>query len=178
MHPCVEYWNQLTPWNVKFRSWYCLATQISCLLMESEGSYTVFTRGRNGFLSQAILIHYTPCHSVYLTFILILFACLCLGVSVGSAQFFRPKPTHFCLSCMLSAPPISFSFASVLLIMCSEEDSEVELRERYAVCAWCLCLTASDFSFWTTSLMFTEFCVEIMPLEAAATPNFSVSKNH
>lgn len=138
MHPCVEYWNQLTPWNVKFRSWYCLAAQISYLLMESEGSYTAFTRGRNGFLSQAILIHYTPCHSVSLTFIVMLFACLCLGVWIGSAQFFRPKPTHFCVSCMLSAPPISFSFASVILIMCSEEDNEVELREHCAVCAWCL----------------------------------------
>jgi hypothetical protein len=48
------------------------------------------------------------------------------------------------------------------------------LRRHDAVCAWCLCpcLTAPDFIFWTTSLMFGEFCMEIMPLEASPTADF------
>jgi len=73
-----------------------------------------------------------------------------LGVSSGSVpQYFRPKYTHFCVSCVLSVPPILYSFACVILIMCCEKDKELELREYYAVCAWCLCpcLTAPDFSF-------------------------------
>jgi hypothetical protein len=171
--PCVEDWIHLTPWNVNSRSWYCLATQISRLLMVPEGSYTAFTRGRHGFLSQAIFSLHPA--TVFFFNILIFFSRLFLGVSSGSLpQHFRPICAHFCVSCMLSAPPISHSFAYVILIRCCEKDKEVGLRRHYAVCAWCLCpcLTAPDFIFWTTSLMFAEFCVEIMPLEASPAPDF------
>lgn len=170
MLPCVEDWNQLMPWNVNSRSWYCLATQIYRLLMVSEGSYTTPSR-------VSVPRYINSVHTLPRCFfnILLLFSCLFLGVSGGSVpQYFRPKCTHFCVSCVLSVPPISYSFADVILIMCCEKDKEIELREHYAVCTWCLCpcVTAPDFSFWTTSLMFTKFCVEIMPLEAAQTPNF------
>jgi hypothetical protein len=136
MLPCVEDWKQLTPWNVNSRSWYCLATQIYRLLIVSEGSYTTFTRGRHGFLSHAILIQSTPCHGVSFN-ILLLFSRLFLGVSSGSVrQYFRPKCTHFCVSSVLSVPPISYCFADVVL-MCCEKNKKIELREHYAVCAWC-----------------------------------------
>jgi hypothetical protein len=142
MLPCVEDWNELAPWNVNSRSLYCLATQIYRLLMVSESSYTAFTRGRHGFLSHAILIQSTPCYGVSFN-ILLLFSRLFLGVSSGSVrQYFRPKCTHFCVSYVLSVPPISYSFADVAL-MCCEKDKEIELREHYAVCAWCLCVSVS-----------------------------------
>jgi hypothetical protein len=76
--------------------------------------------------------------------ILILFFRLFLGVPSGPIPpYFHPKCTHFCVSCVLSASPISYSFACVILIMCREKDKEVELREHYAVCAWCLCVSVS-----------------------------------
>lgn len=60
MLPCVEDWNKLTPWNLNSRSWYCLATQISRLLMVSEGSYTTLQEAVTGLCPKLYSVHTLP----------------------------------------------------------------------------------------------------------------------
>jgi len=177
MLPCVDDWNQLTTWNVNSSSWYCLATQIFRLLMVSEGSYTAFTRGYHGVLSQAVF-------SPHPATVLLLHSGIILPSVSGCFEWFCPSvfPTEmFAFLCVLRAKsPAHF------LLCCLFHPNNVlwkgqRSRVTRALCCMCVvcvcvcvcpCLTAPDFSFCTTLLMFTWFCVEIMPLEAAPIPNF------
>jgi len=147
MLPCVDDWNQLTTWNVNSSSWYCLATQIFRLLMVSEGSYTAFTRGYHGVLSQAVF-------SPHPATVLLLHSGIILPSVSGCFEWFCPSvfPTEmFAFLCVLRAKsPAHF------LLCCLFHPNNVlwkgqRSRVTRALCCMCVvcvcvCVSVSDRS--------------------------------